>query len=52
MSITLYHPDLRETIEVPNDRSAEVHKAAGWTEKLPKAVKKELDPAADDEGSK
>jgi hypothetical protein len=41
MSITLYHPDLKETIEVPDERSAEVHKAAGWTEKVPRTAQAE-----------
>lgn len=32
--VTLYHPDSKESVTVP-ERSAEVLKKSGWTEKKP-----------------
>lgn len=36
MAITLYHPQLKQTIEVPDEGAAKVLADSGWTTKVPK----------------
>lgn len=40
--VTLYHPVLKTTIEVP-ERSVPVHEKSGWTTKVPKAQQDDTD---------
>jgi hypothetical protein len=35
---TLYHPEFKETTEVPNEDSASVLEKSGWTKDVPKKV--------------
>lgn len=36
MAVTLYHPDLKETVEAHTETQADVLKKSGWTEDVPK----------------
>lgn len=54
--VTLYHPELKTTIEV-SEASVPVHKRAGWTDELPTKEQTQTPPAKPsaakaDEGSK
>jgi hypothetical protein len=36
MAVLLYHPELKETTEVPTEDSASVLELSGWTRDVPK----------------
>lgn len=52
--IPLYHPELKTTIEVPDEASASVHRKSGWTDEIPKKYQTDAGPSetAATEGSR